>query len=88
IILFSVDKGILGLILLTRVVVKMKIFRSVSVSFIIVACFFLSGFKKPNQHHQPKSKTHQSLETSQNQQKVLDLTVPTKDLDSQKLPEL
>ncbi|MEQ1559136.1 MAG: hypothetical protein ABL933_09410 [Methyloglobulus sp.] len=65
----------------------MKVFRSVSVSLIVVACFFLSGFKKPTQHYQPKSKPHQSFETSQSQQKVLDLTVPTKDLDSQKSPE-
>lgn len=58
----------------------MKCFRSVLVGFVIVACFFLTGFKKPVHHHKPSTKNQHLVEAAKHQQKALDLTVPQRDV--------
>ncbi|WP_411727496.1 hypothetical protein [Methyloglobulus sp.] len=61
----------------------MKCFRSVLVGFVVVACFFLSGFKK----HESSTKNQQSAGEAKHQQKPLDLTVPLRDVSFQATPE-
>jgi hypothetical protein len=65
----------------------MKRFRSVLVGIVVIACFFLCGFKKPHQHHESLTKKPPSLKSEKSQQKPLDLTIPVRDLDSQESPE-
>jgi hypothetical protein len=65
----------------------MKHFRSVLVGFVVVACFFLSGFKKPNHHHESSIKKHQLVNAAKHQQKPLDLTVPISGIRLQAEPE-
>jgi hypothetical protein len=56
----------------------MKCFRSVLVGFVVFACFFLSGFKKPLHNHESSTKSQQSVAQAK-RQKPLDLTVPLRD---------
>lgn len=66
----------------------MKNFRSVLVSLVVVACFFLCGFKKPHRHHEASIKKPLSLKSEKNKQKPLDLTVPAaRDLATQEFSE-
>ena len=58
----------------------MKCFRSVLVGSVVVACFFLTGFKRPIQHHESTTKKQQLVEAGKHQQKPLDLTVPQREL--------
>jgi hypothetical protein len=58
----------------------MKCVRSVLVGFVVVACFFLTGFKKPIQNHGHSNKKHQVIKVGKGQQKPLDLTVPQRDV--------
>jgi hypothetical protein len=64
----------------------MKCFRSILVGFVVVACFFLSGFKKHIHNHESSTKIQQSAESTK-QQKPLDLTVPLSDIGFQETPE-
>jgi hypothetical protein len=58
----------------------MKCFRAVLVVPVVVACFFLTGFKKPIQNHGHSNKKQQVSEAGKGQQKPLDLTVPQREL--------
>jgi hypothetical protein len=63
----------------------MKGVRSVLVGFVVIASFFLTGFKKPV--HKSPSKKHPQVEEVKGQQKPLDLTVPLSEVSFQKPPE-
>lgn len=65
----------------------MKCFRSVLVGFVVVACLFLSGFKKHIPKHESSTKNQQSAGEAKHQQKPLDLTVPLRDVSFQATPE-
>lgn len=58
----------------------MKCFRPVLVGFVVVACFFLAGFKKPLQNHDHTNKKQQVSEEGKSQQKPLDLSVPQRNV--------
>ncbi|NOU21650.1 MAG: hypothetical protein HOO93_07620 [Methyloglobulus sp.] len=58
----------------------MKCFRPVLVGFVVVACFFLAGFKKPLQNHDHPNKKQQVSEEGKSQQKPLDLSVPQRNV--------
>jgi hypothetical protein len=64
----------------------MKCFRSVLVGFVVVACFFLTGFKKHIPNHEKSTKNHLTIEETK-QQKPLDLTVPLRNVSFEDLPE-
>jgi hypothetical protein len=63
----------------------MKCLRSVLVVFVVVVCFFLTGFKKPISNHKSSSKNQQSIGAKQ--QKPLDLTVPLSKVSFEDSPE-
>jgi hypothetical protein len=65
----------------------MKSFRLVMVGSVVVACFFLTGFKKPIHHYEPTTKKQHLVVAEKGQQKPLDLTVPLKDDSFQGTPE-
>jgi hypothetical protein len=63
----------------------MKCVRPILVGFLIVTCFFLTGFKKPAHKH--PSKKRPQVEEVKGQQKPLDLTVPLSEVSFQRPPE-
>lgn len=64
----------------------MKCFRSVLVCFMVIACFFLTGFKKHSVNHTASTKNqHSSGEAKQ--QKPLDLSVPLRHVSFEESPE-
>lgn len=65
----------------------MKCCRTVLVGLVVVACVFLTGFKKPVHNHEHSSKKHQTLKVGKSQQKPLDLTVPQREVSFEKPPE-
>lgn len=64
----------------------MKCCRAVLVSFVVVVCVFLTGFKKPAHIQGHSNKKHQMVKVGKSQQKPLDLTVPQRDV-SFEVPE-
>ncbi|MDA1343570.1 MAG: hypothetical protein O2966_06885 [Proteobacteria bacterium] len=65
----------------------MKCFRSVLVGFVVIACFFLTGFKKHTPNHEKSTKNHLTIKEAK-QQKPLDLTVPLRNVSLEYLPEI
>jgi hypothetical protein len=57
----------------------MKCFHSILIGFVIVACFFLSGFKKHIHNHEASAKTQHSSVGVKKQTMPLDLTLSFKD---------
>jgi hypothetical protein len=64
----------------------MNKFRLVFVGFVVVACFFLTGFKKHIPSHESSTKNHPSIEEAK-QHKPLDLTVPLRNVSFEDIPE-
>jgi hypothetical protein len=54
----------------------MKCCRAVLVGLVVVACVFLTGFKKPVHNKGNSNKKHHVVKASKSQQKPLDLSVP------------